>query len=336
MSDRPGLGGWVSFAFLVSIISSWRSALTAPANGHFIQSFPLSDVELHDGTDFSKNEALNHEYLLLLDPDNLLYNFRSTAGLPAPGHSYGGWEGSAVEVRGQFVGHYLSALAFAFKSTGDSVFATRGDLLVQGLHDCQVAWGDGYLAAFPKSFIDRVEALQPVWAPYYVIHKIMAGLLAQHQLAGQRDALDVLLGMADYFCERSQRVYETQGAEHWHQVLETEFGGMNEVLYHLYMETGNERWSACAALFDKPVWYDALTHDADTFAGLHANTHLAQVNGFAARFEATGDPQAAAAVKNFFSIIEKAHSFSTGGSNWFEHWAQPRSLGEAVNNVRNH
>jgi hypothetical protein len=59
-----------------------------------------------------------------------------------------------------------------------------------------------------------------------------------------------------------------------------------------------------------------------------------QVNGFAARHEATGDAAARAAVANFFVTLLGRHSFSTGGSNWFEFWHDARSLGDAVNNVR--
>ena len=29
--------------------------------------------------------------------------------------------------------------------------------------------GTGYLSAFPTEFFDRVEALKPVWAPYYTV-----------------------------------------------------------------------------------------------------------------------------------------------------------------------
>ena len=44
----------------------------------------------------------------------------------------------------------------------------------------------GYLSAFPEEFFDRVEARQKVWAPYYTIHKIMAGLLDVSELCGNR------------------------------------------------------------------------------------------------------------------------------------------------------
>lgn len=61
------------------------------------------------------------------------------------------------------------------------------------------------------------------------IHKLMAGLLDQHTLAATPDALGMVEGMARYFCARSRRVVRTRGLDHWHAVLENEFGGMNEV-----------------------------------------------------------------------------------------------------------
>lgn len=205
--DRPGRPG-------VRLPGAGSAAPAAPAAGlPMLQPFPLSDVELAADSDFAANQQLNHAYLLSLDVDSILFSFRTTAGLGAPGEPYGGWEGPDVEVRGQFVGHYLSALAFAFKHTGDQAFRDRGDEVVAGLAACQAAAGDGYLSAFPASHFDRLEALQPVWAPYYVIHKLLQGLLDQHRLAGQPDALGVLRASAAYHCDRSRAVFEAQGPD---------------------------------------------------------------------------------------------------------------------------
>ena len=60
----------------------------------------------------------------------------------------------------------------------------------------QAGYNTGYLSAYPESFIDRVEARQSVWAPYYTLHKIMAGLLDMHLLTGNAQALTVLNAMA--------------------------------------------------------------------------------------------------------------------------------------------
>ncbi|KAL4441795.1 hypothetical protein ABPG77_003711 [Micractinium sp. CCAP 211/92] len=295
-----------------------------------IQAFPLADVQLAAGSEFAANHEQNNHYLLLLDPDNLLWCFRENAGLEAPGESYGGWEEPQVEIRGQFIGHYMSALAFAAQSTGRPEFYDRGKLVVAELRKVQAAIGTGYLSAFPASHFDRLEALQAVWAPYYVIHKIMAGFLDQHQLAGTEGALQAVEWMADYFCGRVRRVREANGTDVWNQILENEFGGMNEVLYNLYSVTGNSSYAECARWFDKPSFLQPLLEGKDPMPGLHANTHLAQVQGFAARYEHLGDPQGLLAARHFFDLMVQHHTFSTGGSNWYEHWGPEDRLGDAL------
>ena len=85
------------------------------------------------------------------------------------------------------------------------------ETIVAALAACQEALPQqgahpGYLSAFPESFIDRVETGQAVWAPWYVLHKIMAGLLDAHQLCGNRQALEVLEKMAAWVQFRMDRL----------------------------------------------------------------------------------------------------------------------------------
>src|SRR5712692_9722544 len=149
--------------------------------------FPLQEVRLLDGP-FKQAMQLDQQFLLSLDPDRLLHNFRVTAGLPSTAKPLGGWEAPDVELRGHAVGHYLSAVALMYAATGDARFKTRADLMVAELAKVQDAeatrFHRGYLSAFPEEFFDRVEARQKVWAPYYTIHKIMAGLVDVNQLCG--------------------------------------------------------------------------------------------------------------------------------------------------------
>jgi uncharacterized protein len=142
--------------------------------------FPLQDIRLLDGP-FKQAMQLDQQYLMSLEPDRLLHNFRVNAGLPSTAKPLGGWEAPDVELRGHAVGHYLSALALMYAATGVSRFKSRADMMVAELAKIQDAqakrFHPGYLSAFPEEFFDRVEAREKVWAPYYTIHKIMAGLL---------------------------------------------------------------------------------------------------------------------------------------------------------------
>ncbi|KAL6784122.1 hypothetical protein ACKKBG_A04880 [Auxenochlorella protothecoides x Auxenochlorella symbiontica] len=130
---------------------------------------------------------------------------------------------------------------------------------------------------------------------------------------------------------RVERVVESRGEDYWLLTLNTEFGGMNEVLYNLFSETGRREYADCARRFDKPAFLEPLLQGRDPLPGLHANTHLAQVNGFAARYDSMGDKAGATAVHNFFALLEKYHSFATGGSNWREFWFNESTVADAIN-----
>ncbi|EFN57261.1 hypothetical protein CHLNCDRAFT_143813 [Chlorella variabilis] len=282
-------------AAVAAVVAAAMVAAAAPEPPH-IHGFSLADVQLARGSEYARNFEQNSEYLLALEPDRLLYNFRKTAGLPAPGASYGGWEWSGVEIRGHFVGHYLSALALATLHSGRPELRERCGVMVSELKKVQDAAGTGYLSAFPESHFDRLEALQPV-------HKILAGLLDQHRLVGTAGALGAARRMASHFCARVRAVVAANGTDHWHRVLEVEFGGMNEALYNLYAITKSPEHAECAHFFDKPAFFRPLAEGRDPLPGLHANTHMAQVPGFTARYELLGDGEAQVAAATFFGTL---------------------------------
>lgn len=58
-------------------------------------------------------------------------------------------------------------------STHNNSLRNKMTSLVTALMECQDQMGSGYLSAFPSEFFDRFEALKPVWAPYYTIHKVL-------------------------------------------------------------------------------------------------------------------------------------------------------------------
>ena len=146
-----------------------------------VKPFQLEQVRLLDGP-FKYNMLRNKKYLLELDSDRLLNQFRVTSGLPTTTEPYGGWESPKRELRGHSMGHYLTALCLMYASTGDADLKKRVSYLVAELAKCQEAmtsqgFNKGFLSAYPESFFDRVDSCKPVWAPYYTLHKIMAGLL---------------------------------------------------------------------------------------------------------------------------------------------------------------
>lgn len=256
----------------------------------FLREVSLHDVELDPNSIHGVAQQTNLEYLLMLDVDRLVWSFRKTAGLEAPGEPYGGWEAPDIELRGHFVGHYLSASAQMWASTHSDDLWGKMSSVVSVLEGCQNKIGTGYLSAFPSELFDRFESLQEVWAPYYTIHKILAGLLDQYTLAGNARALSMTKWMVDYFYNRVQNVIKKYSIErHWLSLNE-ETGGMNDILYRLYMITGDKKHLVLAHLFDKPCFLGLLAVKADDISGFHANTHIPIVVGSQRRYEATGDP----------------------------------------------
>ncbi|KAK9804537.1 hypothetical protein WJX73_005941 [Symbiochloris irregularis] len=297
-----------------------------------IESVPLSAVRLHPNSQLDKALSLNAEYMFSLPTDDLLLTYRLNAELPAPGKAFtGSWEDPTCEIRGQFMGHYLSALATLSAYTGNSSIGERGDYLISELQKVQKKLGTGYLSAFPFEHFDRLEALQPTWAPFYVIHKIMAGLLDQYTLRNSTLALSMVVEQADFWNDWVEGIITKKGLPHWVQMLDNEFGGMAEVLFNLYAVTGTASHLSLAQRFTKPSFASGLELGIDALGGIHANTHLAQVNGFAAGHEVTGSMKARQIVATFFHFLTSAHTYSTGGSNVHEFWSAAKLLGSAIN-----
>uniref|UniRef100_A0A2N9J4V2 Alpha-L-arabinofuranosidase B arabinose-binding domain-containing protein n=1 Tax=Fagus sylvatica TaxID=28930 RepID=A0A2N9J4V2_FAGSY len=297
----------------------------------FLKEMSLHDVRLDPNSLHWRAQQTNLEFLLMLDVDNLVWSFRKTAGLPTPGKPYGGWEDQKGELRGHFVGHFMSATARMWASTHNDTVKERMSAAVSALSACQQKIGTGYLSAFPTELFDRVEAIKPVWAPYYTIHKILAGLLDQYTLADNVQALKMVTWMVDYFYNRVQNVVSRYSLERHYLSLNTESGGMNDVLYRLYSITKDPKHLLLAYLFDKPCFLGVLAIQADDISGFHANTHIPIVVGSQMRYEVTGDPLHKAIGTFFLDIVNSSHTYATGGTSDSEFWTNPRQLAETLN-----
>jgi len=279
-----------------------------------VEPFPIQSVRLLDGP-FKQAMQLDQQYLLALDPDRLLHNFRVNAGMASDAKPLGGWEAPDVELRGHTVGHYMSALALMYASTGDARFKGRADLMVAELANIQAAQAKkfhaGYLSAFPEEFFDRVDARQRVWAPYYTIHKIMAGLLDVHQLCDNAQALTVVTKMADWVKFRVDRLSDEQQQ----RAMQTEFGGMNEVLANIYAATGNAEYLRVAHRFDHKAIFDPLAKHEDPLDGLHANTQFPKIIGAAREYELTGDARFQDIANFFWDRVVHHRTFVMGGNS---------------------
>ncbi|TAM83923.1 MAG: hypothetical protein EPN47_03695 [Acidobacteria bacterium] len=278
--------------------------------------FPGKQVRLLDGI-FRRETDINRTYLHMLPNDRLAHMFRLTAGLSSSAEPLGGWEKPDCELRGHFAGgHYLSAAALTYASAGDYDLKRKADELVAIFAKCQQAHGNGYLSAFPEEFFDRLREGKPVWAPFYTLHKIMAGHLDMYTLAGNEQALETLKGMADWVARWVDPLSET----HMQRVLEVEHGGMLEVLCNLYAMTGNARYLQIARRFDHRAIFDPLADYRDELTGLHVNTNIPKIIGAARQYELTGDVRYRDIADYFWQEVTARRTFCSGGTSYREHW----------------
>jgi DUF1680 family protein len=281
--------------------------------------FALQDVKILD-PDLLRMREQTLAYMLALDPDRLLHNFRVNANLPSSAAPLYNRESPSNGWRGHYVGHFLSASAQMYASTCDQRIRAKADAMVAELAKCQARLGDkGYLSAFPESSFDDLEAGRPAAVVWYALHKIMAGLLDMYQLCQNAQALQVLQRMAAWTDWRTGRIPEEQ----MQRTLQTEFGGMNEVLANLSAVTGNPRYLVVAKRFDHHVVMDSAAQGRDTLTGLHANTQIPKFIGSAREFELTAEPQYRDAALFFWQQVALHRSYVTGGDSASEHFKTP-------------
>jgi DUF1680 family protein len=276
--------------------------------------FDLRRVRLLDGP-FKEAMERDRRYLHELGNDRLLHNFRKNAGLPSAAEPLGGWE--KRQLRGHTVGHYLSACAMMYASTGDDKLMQKAGELVAGLAACQRALKTGYLGAFPEEGLKKViYGTGGWWAPWYTYHKIMAGMLDMHNYCGSAMALEIAEKMAGW----AKKHLDAITAEQAQRMLEVEFGGMNEVLCNLYAVTKNPDHLELARRFDHEKIYEPLARLEDNLKGLHANTQIPKVIGAAREYELTADPRCRRIARFFWDQIANKRSYCTGGTSNDEHW----------------
>ncbi|KAL2174129.1 uncharacterized protein P884DRAFT_302723 [Thermothelomyces heterothallicus CBS 202.75] len=293
------------------------------------QPFDMSAVSLIDSR-WTDNQNRTVTYLKWVDVDRLLYNFRANHGLSTQGaRQNGGWDAPDFPFRTHVQGHFLTAWSHCYASLRDDACRDRATYFVAELAKCQanndaVGFGAGYLSGFPESEFDALEArtLSNGNVPYYAIHKTMAGLLDVWRHVGDTTARDVLLALAGWVDSRTGRLsYEQMQA-----VLGTEFGGMNDVLTELSLQTGDPRWLEVAQRFDHAAVFEALASRQDRLDGLHANTQVPKWIGAVLEYKATGTARYRDIAANAWNFTVGAHSYAIGGNSQAEHFHEPDAI----------
>ena len=297
---------------------------------------PLSAVRLTGGP-LKRAQDLDAAYLLSLEPDRMLSHFRKEAGLVPKAEGYGGWDGGGRNLTGHILGHYLSAVSMMWAATGDARFKQRADYIVAQLEAVQAANRDGYLGALEGGRARFAEIargdirstgfdLNGLWSPWYTLHKVFAGLRDAYRFTGNRTALAVEVKFAGW----AERVVAGLSEERVQKMLNTEFGGMNEVFVDLYADTGDRRWLALSYRFEHHAVLDPLKRHEDRLGGLHGNTQVPKLLGSLARFALTGDVGDGFAAGFFWDRVAQHHSYATGGHGKDEYFGDPDRLSDRV------
>jgi uncharacterized protein len=291
--------------------------------GEAAQPFPLSDVRLLEGP-FRTSERLNARYLESLNCDRLLHNFRKNAGLAPKAPVYGGWEAQGL-CPGHTLGHFLSACSMLWASTGREELRARIDYVVSELQACHEAAPGGLVCGFPDGDTQLHNCLagRPVvGVPWYTLHKLMAGLRDAHRHGANAQALALLVSSGDWVDEATRPVDEAR----FQEMLDLEHGGMAEVLADLHTLTGQARYLRLAERFSHRAVLTPLAQGRDTLDGLHANTQIPKVIGFARLHGLTGQAHYGQAARYFWRTVVERRSFATGGHGDNEHFFPPAEV----------
>jgi len=314
---------------LLALIVTAHPALAEPAPPGAepaARPFPLGEVRLLDSP-FRKAMERNADYLLSIEPDRLLHNTRRYAGLDPKGESYGGWESHGIA--GHTLGHYLTALSQQYAATGDERFRRRIDYIVAEMAECQKAYGDGYIGALPPLELQtmrnfREGIVEPegpfnfrggAWVPWYTEHKVLNGLKDAWLVAGNAQAREVALKLADWVDAITAGLTPDQ----LQAMLSVEQGGMMDVMVELYVHTGDRRYLETSRRFYHKAVLDPLLAHRDELPGKHANTQIPKIIGEARTYEATGDAYAREIADYFWDLVAHHYSYVIGGNSENEH-----------------
>jgi DUF1680 family protein len=267
---------------------------------------------------------LNRAYLMSLSNDNLLQNHYLEAGLASfrqkPDDIHWGWESPTCQLRGHFLGHWLSAAAHLYAATGDAEVKAKADTIVRELGRCQQANGGEWVGSIPEKYLDFVVAGQRVWAPQYTLHKTLMGLYDMYALADNQQALEIMITWARWFYRWTGQF----SREQMDDILDVETGGMLEVWANLYGVTHDEQHLELLRRYDRPRLFEPLLAGEDVLTNMHANTTIPEVLGAARAWEVTGEQRWRDIVEAYWrmAVTERGY-FCTGGQTCGEVWTPP-------------
>ena len=287
----------------LGVWDSRDTKLRGHATGHYLSAI----AQAYAGTGYDKalqaNFAAKMEYMV-----NTLYDLSQLSG-------------KAKEAGGE---HVADPAAVPY-GPGKSMYSS--DLTDTGIRNDYWNWGVGFISAYPPDQFIMLEKgakyggqKTQIWAPYYTLHKILAGLLDVYETTGNKKALAIATGMGDWVYARLSKVPTDTLIKMWNTYIAGEYGGMNEVMARLYRLTGKENYLRTAHLFDNiRVFFGDTAHsnglakNVDIFRGLHANQHIPQIIGSMEMYRDSHNPEYYKIADNFWYKAVNDYMYSIGG-----------------------
>lgn len=315
----------------------------APALGVVAQDklykdeFPLGDITLLDGL-LKHARDLNVQVLLKYDCDRMLAPYRKEAGLQPRKPSYPNWDG----LDGHVGGHYLSALAIN-AATGNEECRKRMEYMISELqlvldanNQRHEVWCHNYIGGVPNSAKMWTAFSKGdfgpyfgIWAPFYNIHKMYAGLRDAWLYCGNEQAKNLFLK----FCDWAVDITRDLNDEQMEKMLGNEHGGMNEVLADAYAITGEQKYLNCARRFSHKLLLVPMEEGKDCLDNMHANTQIPKVIGYQRIAELAHDVQYHNASEYFWEIVTRQRSLAFGGNSRREHFPTKENCIDYINDI---
>lgn len=300
--------------------------------------FSLRDIALSDGP-FKHARDLNIQTLLEYDVDRLLAGYRKQAGMPEKAKSFSNWDG----LDGHVAGHYLSAMAMNYASTRNEECRRRMEYMIVELKACQDAnglnnpdWGIGYVGAVPNSKKiwstfqkGDFSVFRAAWVPWYNLHKMYAGLRDAWAYTGNQNAKEIFLRFCDWAINITAALTDAE----MQSMLDTEHGGMNEILADAYQMTGDKKYLSAAKRFSHRMLLDPMGEGKDNLDNKHANTQVPKAIGFERIGEVGGDAGYAKAGEFFWQTVTSNRSLAFGGNSRREFFPSVNACSDFVNDV---
>jgi DUF1680 family protein len=318
-----------------SVIALQPRASGASGFSPRLQPLAIGKVRLLPGS-FSERAKLNREYVASLKDESLLQNFYLEAGLWHPilrmtsksarergEDMHWGWESPTCQLRGHFLGHWLSAAAHIAASGPDAEIGGKLARIVSELARVQKENGGRWAASIPEKYLDWVAQKKSVWAPHYTIHKTFMGLVDAWTVTENKQALAIAENFAAWFHEWSGRF----SREQFNDILDVETGGMLEVWADLYGITGKSLYRDLMDRYYRPRLFERLLEGKDVLTNKHANTTIPEAHGVARAYEVTGESKwREAALAYWRCAVTTRGAYATGGQTSGEIWTPPGKL----------